>query len=132
MASQATSQWSEDLQHTPEVFEVLKRCATDGSTISYRDLAERVGGVGPSSVFPALDYIRDDVCLPFSLPWLWVLAVNQGTGRPGNGAWRNTGVRLRDDEHWGEIIGRVYAYDWTNVKLGNKQSPVRWSDVPCR
>ena len=108
--------------HTREVFEVLKQCAKDGGTIPYGKLATRVGGAGAraESVFPALNYIRDRVCLTRDLPWLWVLAVNQDSERPGPGAWRNTGVSLRDDDHWGEIVGRVYGRDWSKDKIEDK------------
>ena len=122
MTSQTTNQWSGP-PHTPEVFEVLKQCAADGGTIAYGRLATRVVGVGAraESVYPALNYIRDHVCLPRALPWLWVLAVNQATDRPGPGAWKGTGVDFRgdddDDDRWGGIVGPVYAYDWTDVIL---------------
>ena len=105
-------------QYTPEVFEVLKQCATDGDTIAYGELATRVGGSGPSSVFSALDYIRDDTCLPRDLPWLWVLAVSRGTSKPGAGAWTNTGItKPKDELHWSAILRAVYAYEWTDVEL---------------
>lgn len=104
---------------THEIFEVLKQCAADGNTITYGNLAKRVGGVNlpPNITFPALDDIRDKVCLPRELPWLWMLAVNQRSGRPGSGAWRGTGIKLRDEEHWSEILRSVYAYDWSDIEI---------------
>lgn len=128
MANRATRQIP---PHTPEVFEILKQCATDGDTIDYRNLAGRIGGVNLSSVFPTLDYIRDDVCLPCDLPWLWVLAVNGRTERPGAGAWTNTGItKPRDELHWSTILHAVYAYpDWSDVKIEDP-CPDQRSDVP--
>ena len=128
-----TNQWSGDLQHTPEIFEILKRCATDGDTIAYGALAERVENVGFQSIFTVLDYIRDDVCLPCDLPWLWVLAVNGRTKRPGAGAWTNTGItKPRDELHWSAILRAVYAYDWSDIKIEDP-CPDQRSDVPrCR
>ena len=138
MASQATSQWSGP-PHTPEVFEVLKQCAADGDTIGYGRLATRVAGSGadPRSVLPALDYIRDHLCLPCDLPWLWVLAVSQATDRPGKGAWKDTGVNLgnainpRNAQLWSDILQRIYAYDWSDIKI-EKGCPDRRSNVPRR
>ena len=103
---------------THEIFEVLKQCAADGNTITYGNLAKRVGGVNPRPeiTFPALNYIRDKVCLPRELPWLWVLAVNRG-GQPGNGAWKGTGTKPRNDDHWSEILRSVYAYDWSDIEI---------------
>ena len=119
MTSRATRSGQELPPYTLEVFEVLKECAVEGTTIPYGVLAKRVGGVGAraESVFPALNYIRDHVCLPRELPWLWVLAVNQTRDRPGPGAWRGTGIKLRGDEHWDEILGRVYAEEWSEIDL---------------
>ena len=118
MTSRATYSSQELPPYTLEVFEELKRCAADGSTITYGILAKNVGGVGarPESVFPALNYIRDHVCLPRELPWLWMLAVNR-KGQPGGGAWTNTGVTLRDDEHWNEILRSVYECDWSDIEI---------------
>ena len=106
-------------EHTPEVFEALKQCAADGSIIAYGDLARRVGaaGAGPLSMSEPLNYIRDNVCIPRELPWLWMLAVNNSTKLPGDGAMRGTGIKLRNKQHWGEIVRPVYAYDWSETHI---------------
>lgn len=121
MTSRADHQRSDLPPYTCEVFEELKRCATDGSTIAYGKLATCVGGVGAraESVLPALDYIRDHVCLPRELPWLWMLAVNR-YGQLGKGAWKHTGVTVRDDERWITILRSVYTYDWSDIEIEDK------------
>ena len=128
----ASHQQSEMPPHTPEVFEVLKQCAADGDTIPYGKLAARVEGSGADarSVLPALDYIRDCVCLPCDLPWLWMLAVRQGKNQPGPGAWNNTGGKFSGGGQWGEILRKIYAYpDWSEIKIEDP-CPDRRSDVP--
>lgn len=122
MASQAAHSGQEMPIFTREIFEVLKQCATDGNTIAYGILANHVVGANAraESTFRALDYIRDNICLPRELPWLWMLAVNQRSGKPGSGAWRGTGTKLRDEDHWNEILRSVYAYDWSNIEIEDK------------
>ena len=119
MASQGTRSGQEMPMYTREVFEILKQCAADGSIITYGHLARRVWGAdaAPWSVLDALNYIRDDVCLPQKLPCLWMLAVSSSTKLPGDGAMRGTGVKLRSQQHWAEIARQVYAYDWSEMCL---------------
>ena len=122
MASQATRSGQGLPPYTLEVFEVLKECAKEGTTIPYGILAKNVGGVGAraESTYPALDHVRDKVCLPRELPWLWMLAVNQEAGKPGRGAWKNTGDKPGDDERWNAILRSVYAYDWSDIEIEDK------------
>lgn len=105
-------------EYTSEIFEELKQCAASRISITYGDLAGRFGPRDdPRWVIPALNHIRDHVCLPHNHPWLWMLAVRKEEGWPGPGAADGTGLELKGKQHWRELVEPVYDYDWSQVKI---------------
>lgn len=119
MAKDTTAQPKKMPKHTPAVFDVLKQCAADMTTISYGDLAEQVG-THHRVVLRPLGYIRDELCRPHGRPWLNMIAVNGKTKRPSEGATASTGVEIDGERWWRGMVLQVYAYDWSEVDLEHK------------
>jgi hypothetical protein len=104
---------------TKEVFEYLKRCATDMRTVSYREIAEQPQvKLAPVGLGLQLGYIRDQVCRERGLPWLNAIAVNSETRRPGD-SFLPVGVAIgRDEERlWRGMVLQVFVFDWDQVSL---------------
>ena len=115
VSDQATSMPHE----TPAILEVLKRCAADKTPITYTDLVKGTN-VSRQNVGEQLTYIHEQVCLPYNRPWLCVLAVRKGTGRPGPGIARATGVSFQGTTGkrlLREKTQEVYNYVWTDVEI---------------
>ena len=86
---------------TSKVWQVLIARATNRQTLTYGDLAKSIGhprlGLG---IGPCLDRIAD-YCRRNGLPPLWVIVVNQETGRSS-----------QEPENVGAERERVYAHPW--------------------
>lgn len=103
---------------TPEVFDLLKRCASEMRTIAYSEIAEQVG-LANVGVGTPLGYIRDHVCRERRLPWLNAIAVNATTRRPSDG-FLPIGVTIAADTEerlWRGMVLQVFAFDWSKVRL---------------
>lgn len=106
-------------KNTEAVLAVLKERAHKRGEITYGELAERVGLTSKAALamrFP-LNYIRDEICLPHSRPWLWMLAVDKEEGLPGPGAMTGTEIKLKGKQHWRDLVEPVYTYDWSQVQI---------------
>ena len=107
---------------TAEVFEVLKRCAHEMRTATYGEVAAAVGLSNfTPSVFPHLNRIRDDICIPRGLPWLPAIAVNATTRIPGEGFLPDS-VVIHDAYFrtwWRGMVLQVFATDWAGINLDN-------------
>ena len=122
MTKDATDPRPKMPKHTPAVFEVLKQCARNMTTISYGVLGERIG-VHHRPLRRPLGYIRDEVCRRYDRPWLQMIVVNGGTKRPSEGAIGSTGVEFNKEEQdrwWRGMVLQVYAYDWSSVELDDE------------
>lgn len=106
---------------TREVFEYLKRCASEMRTVTYGELGDAVGLPAIGTAKP-LGYIRDHVCRAQGLPWLNALAVNDKTRRPGD-SFLPEGVTIGEDEEhlWRGMVLQVFAYDWRGVSFADSQ-----------
>jgi hypothetical protein len=102
---------------TKEVFEYLKKCASEMRTATYGEIgkATDVTAIGIGS---QLGYIRDHVCREKGLPWLNAIAVNAETRRPGE-SFLPAGVAVgRDEERlWRGMVLQVFVFDWDQVTL---------------
>jgi hypothetical protein len=102
---------------TSQIFEHLKRCASEMRTVTYGELAE-ISGLAAQGTNVPLGYIRDHVCRARGLPWLNALAVNKASRRPGD-SFLPAGVAMgKDDELlWRGMVLQVFAFDWSTVSL---------------
>ena len=99
---------------------MLKQCAGDMRTITYRELGKRVD-LAPNGLAAQLKYIHRNVCLPTGLPDLTVLVVTTEQRRPAEGGFPSHLVRdTQAFESWwrGNVI-HVYVSDWSEVELGS-------------
>jgi hypothetical protein len=96
---------------TREVFEYLKKCASQVRTASYGEIGKATD-VAPVGIGKQLGYIRDEVCRAKGLPWLNAIAVNADTWRPGD-SLLPAGVAVgRDEERmWRGMVLQVFVYD---------------------
>lgn len=103
---------------TKEVFEYLKKCASEMRTVTYGEIAETFSMGKGQAVRYALGYIRDEVCRARGLPWLNAIAVNAQTRRPGD-SFLPAGVAVgRDEERmWRGMVLQVFVYDWDTVSV---------------
>jgi len=102
---------------TREVFEYLKRYASEMRTVTYGEVADGVGLAASGMGFP-LGYIRDQICRPRNLPWLSAIAVNATTRRPGESFLPNTVSFGGDQEFlWRGMVLQVFAFDWDGVSF---------------
>jgi len=104
---------------TKEVFEYLKKCASEMRTVTYGEIAEQPQiKLAPQGVGVPLGYIRDHVCRERGLPWLNAIAVNATTRRPGD-SFLPAGVAAgRDEERmWRGMVLQVFVYDWDAVTI---------------
>lgn len=102
---------------TDEVFEYLKRCATQMRTVSYGEIANHVG-IAAIGIGNQLGYIRDRVCRERGLPWLNAIAVRAETWRPGDSFLPADVSVGRDEERmWRGMVLQVFVYDWDGVKI---------------
>src|SRR4051812_7104128 len=88
--------WPTKPAKTDAVFEYLKECARDMRTVTYEDLASKVGLAKPGVGRP-LGYIRDRLCRDQELPWLNAIAVKKHSRRPGD-AFLPRGLKIADVE----------------------------------
>lgn len=102
---------------TKDVFEYLKKCASEMRTASYGEIGKATN-VAPVGIGNQLGYIRDHVCREKGLPWLNAIAVNAETWRPGE-SFLPVGVAVgRDEERmWRGMVLQVFAYEWEHVML---------------
>ena len=102
---------------TQEVFEYLKKCASEMRTVTYGEIAE-VTGLAPQGTARPLGFIRDQVCRERGLPWLNAIAVNATTRRPGD-SFLPAGIAVgRDEERmWRGMVLQVFVFDWEQIKL---------------
>ena len=101
-----------------EVFEYLKRCASQMRTVTYGEIAEQVDLAKPGVGRP-LGYIRDGICRNRGLPWLNAIAVNAHTDRPGDGFIPgDTSLSQIDQElFWRGMVLQVFAFDWLHISF---------------
>lgn len=120
MANDAADQRPKMPKYTPEILAELKRCADAMTTITYGDLAERVGAHQRNTNRP-LGYIRDEICRRHGRPWLSVLAVNAKSRWPGNAWTQDDSIQVLKEEDgkriWRGMVLQVYAYDWSGVEI---------------
>ena len=105
---------------TLEVFDYLKRCASEMRTAPHGEIGDAVG-LPAQFLNQRLDFIRDEVCIPQGLPWLSALGVDAETRLPSAG-WLPDGVAVSDDHlprFWRSIVLQVFAVDWSEVKIEN-------------
>ena len=105
---------------TLEVFDYLKRCASEMRTAPHGEIGDAVG-LPAQFLNQRLDYIRDEVCIPQGLPWLSALGVDAETRLPSAG-WLPDGIAVSDDHlprFWRSIVLQVFAVDWSEVKIEN-------------
>jgi hypothetical protein len=104
---------------TTEVFEYLKRCASEMRTVKYGEIGKETN-VAPIGIGSQLGYIRDHVCREKGLPWLNAIAVS-GTKewRPGKGFLPGDHqIPEKDEERlWRGMVLQVFAFDWSQVTL---------------
>jgi hypothetical protein len=97
----------------------LVECAKRGVTITYGDLAEKIG-VHHRAIPHCLYYIRDEICRPQGLPLLTAIVVHKGDQKPGEswlpeGTWRLT---EEEQEHkFNEACREVFAYQGWDALL---------------
>lgn len=106
---------------TAKVLEVLKECAKDMRTITYREIAGLCGLAAPG-LGVQLGYIRDEVCRARELPGLSVIAVKTDSMLPGDGFLPDE-LTLPENETevwWRGMVLQVYAYDWADVALDDE------------
>jgi putative restriction endonuclease len=87
-----------------QVWIILVACAHNRQTLTYSDLAARIGYQDVRSLGQVLDYVWH-YCDQHWLPPLTGLVVNKNTGLPGEGMGEYT---LADQE-------KVFSYNWYNV-----------------
>ena len=87
-----------------QIWIVLVACAYNRQTLTYTDLADRIGYQDVRPVIPVLNYIWQ-YCSQHDLPPLTGLVVNKNTGLPGEGMGDYT---LADQEI-------VFNYNWYSV-----------------
>lgn len=92
-----------------------KRCAQEQRTITYGELARKVGS-GPQNMGAPLGYIRDEVCNRFGRPRLDALAVQKNSRIPSIGFFADVNA---DDAaaRWLEMVREVHTYDWSGVEI---------------
>ena len=107
---------------TGEVFEYVKRCATEMRTVTYKEIACAVGLAKPGVAYP-LGYIRDEICRKQGLPWLTVIVVNADTRRPGEKFLPNEVEFGQDNELlWRGMVLQVFSYPWERVSFPEEAS----------
>jgi hypothetical protein len=102
---------------TKQVFEYLKKCASEMRTATYGEIGEATN-VAPVGIGSQLGYIRDHVCREQGLPWLNAIAVNASTRRPGD-SFLPSGIAVgRDEERmWRGMVLQVFVFDWGQITL---------------
>lgn len=93
----------------------LIECAQKGKTITYGELADRIG-VHHRAIPPILYYLRDEICIPRNLPLITAIVIHKADHRPGD-SWLPGGTRdLTEEEkrcRFEEAREEVFAYqDW--------------------
>ena len=104
--------------NTDQILDILKRCASEGHCITYRQLGKMVG-LRPRFLGPHLGYIQEEICGAQGRPLLPALVVRVDTLLPGDGFWpkgRNPGSDA-DIEWWQDMVQQVYADNWSDVEL---------------
>lgn len=103
---------------TRQVFNYLKRCASQMRTVTYGEIAEEVNLAKPGVGRP-LGYIRDQICRNRGLPWLNAIAVNAYTDRPGTGFLpEDMNISETDQELlWRGMVLQVFAFDWSSTNF---------------
>jgi len=100
-------------------------------TITYGELAGKIG-CHPRVLRLVLEYIRDELCLPRSLPLLTAIVVRKSTGLPGDG-WLPGGTsHLSPEEYrrkFEEVRDQVFACDaWYALLTELGLSPVQGTE----
>lgn len=106
---------------TAEVFEYVKKCASEKHTVTYGEVGDAVF-LMPFDMDAQLDYIRDEICSPRGLPCLSAIVVRKDTRIPGKG-FSLDGMTIDADgfrPRWDYEVQRVFATDWKAIKLENK------------
>ena len=102
---------------TDAVFSALVEAARNMRTVTYTELGA-AAGLPAVAMGARVGYIRDVVCRPRGLPWLSVIAVTKGTGRPG-GRFLPDGVNLEGTDievWWRAMVLQVFATDWRGIE----------------
>ena len=100
---------------TQEVFEYLRKCASDMRTVTYKELGDKVGLPAVGTAKP-LGYILDHICIPRKLPLLTFIAVQSRSRRPGKGFLPDgLIVDMDEDLIWRAMVLQVFGYDWSSV-----------------
>ena len=102
---------------TDAVFSALVEAARNMRTVTYTELGA-AAGLPAVAMGARVGYIRDVVCRPRGLPWLSVIAVTKGTGRPGGG-FLPDGVNLEGTDievWWRAMVLQVFATDWRGIE----------------
>jgi hypothetical protein len=118
-----SSTWSNAPKNTEVVFRHLKKLAAQMRTATYGEVAEAIGSaekrvIAPISLSQPLAFIRDEICRPRGLPWLYGIVVNANSWLPGD-SFLPEGVALGDDQRvlWRGAVLAVFAYPWGTVRL---------------
>jgi hypothetical protein len=77
----------------------LVQCAEHRETITYGELARRIGLPHHRPINLPLYYIRDEICIPRELPLLTAIVVRKDTGLPG-GSWLPEGTGHLSEEEY--------------------------------
>ena len=97
----------------------LVDCAKTRSTITYGELADRIGAHHRSISRP-LGHIRDEICIPRGLPLITALVVNKTSRMPGD-SWLPEGTgHLTPDQYQREyekFRDEAFACDAWNALL---------------
>ena len=109
----------------------LVRCAQMRKTITYGDLAAKIGRHHRGAAF-WLRYIRDEICTPKGLPFLTAIVISKNTGLPGPG-WLpegTTGLSPQENRERYEVYrDQVFACDkWDALLKELGLSPVQPTD----
>lgn len=87
-----------------QVWLILIACAYNRQTLTYSDLASRIGYGDVRSIGKVLDYVYN-YCKFYNLPPLTGLVVNKNTGLPGKGMGNYS---FADQE-------QIFTFDWYNI-----------------
>lgn len=92
----------------------LVRCAKQRKTVTYGELARKIGLNHHRPINGPLYYIRDEICSPRGVPLLTAIVVRQDTHLPGD-SWLPEGTgHLTPDQYQQEYQryrNKVFAYD---------------------
>jgi len=105
MAKQRVDQY----ERAGRAWSILTACARNRQSITYGQLAERMG-IHPRVCAFFLGLI-ESYCLEYSLPPLQSLVINKRTGLPGEGY----GATPRGQHQIEKAHNRVFNYSWNKI-----------------